>query len=392
MRAHTTSRGEVRSMRGLEMAVAAPHMDPATMEAAAAAISAMGPGASKAARVLASRPDLAGAARTVLASSSDRDVRRSIVPGSTDRNLVVQAVRSSDPSMRASAARNPAADADMLAELLKDEEREVRLRAACNPSTPEDERKGALGTPRKVSRLIPSSTQPDLRAAQAGALALANPWMCLSSEGMPDPVLRALASIPGCPVEVLESQRGRWAAADLHPTMHGLDIASMTLEELSTSAAAASHVEMLGREGMTVQHAGAALREKKVLLQDGALLPQALHSSAPASMRAQPGVVRPEAHVLGAVLGKVGSGALLHAGDVPVMSRERIESVAWVDAYAGHLLGMLSGSDPSQKIEDAQRASTILGSEASSWTVFARLVEGSSDLKLVAELAEAAAA
>jgi hypothetical protein len=297
-------------------------------------------------------------------------------------------------------AWNPATSAENLTALACAQDGAVRLRALCNPSTPEDVRRSVLADPKVADRLTRRRSPLGAQVVRAGVLARTNSYLAEGDAWRThSPALqRAIATLPGAPKELLESSQARyWPSAATHPSRRkgglSLPVGVASVAELVESASGAAHFAALERADFTLEHARRILQGHWLGRRH----------------------IDPEPHVIAEIVGRFGaavfvpdepvSGRVAEAGDVRWLAKHavgpyagtRIATAAWAAPEAWDLLTLFAAWNgggamaAAHALQDGQRAAEALGGDRDGWELFLKLDSaiGSSDVG-AHELAELA--
>lgn len=268
------------------------------------------------------RDDLdAELAKEHLASSS-RTLRKNVLANISDTNVLAAEAAELERAGKArdleAIASNPNTPPEILTELARSTKSSIKLRALCNPSTPEGSRKEALSDPKVAAHLVRRRSPLGAQVVRAGQLTMNNRWLLRHARKQDLSILRGLTGLPECPRTVLTAAgTSRWASSALHPRLFGAGPETMDCDELAEHPSAAAHIALIAREECTPKHAARLLAGYK--LRSGRRIDA-------------------EPHVLAAALKRF-RGSMIQATDrIAPLAGTRIETTRWANQHAGDLL------------------------------------------------------
>jgi hypothetical protein len=251
------------------------------------------------------------------------------------------------------AAANPLTPADSLAAILSGPRsiarRGVTLRALCNPSSPEPDRRKHM-EPEWVHALTRSHGNASQTLTQAFELVENNPWLAHTPERWSIAVRRAITCRPQMTAE--QAQRittagfHRWESLTRHPVHTGVDVHSMSTPELV----------MVGGPATDLM----ALRRADVSEQD-------VHV-----MMCNPERPAPEPFVIARAMRSFGFSAL--ASSSLFFSGTRLAAATWCEPRLGWIYVYVSGLQ--SHIEQGSAIMEILGEDEQAWGSFLSLLRG----------------
>jgi hypothetical protein len=276
-------------------------------------------------------------------------------------------------------AWNPRTDAENLTRLARHHDNAVKLRALCNPATPEKVRRSELADPKVAHRVTDRRSLPGAQVVRAGVLVRTNSWLAEGDrwrEQAPA-IRRAITTLPDAPAAMLASSQARdWPSAQYHPARHATGARNRSVDELVEDVSVAAHFAALDREDFTVEH---ARRIKSHWLER----PRA----------------HPEPHLIAEVVGRY--GAALFVPDEPVVQAParasdeglgwggkehfgpyagtRIATTSWAAPEAWHILNLFAAWDAdnaraaARALQDGRTAAETLGGDRGAWEVFLKL-------------------
>lgn len=201
--------------------------------------------------ILAARPDLDPDNAALLSESSNIKVRRRALTKVSDVSLLHKALDSSLYS--ANVATNVHTPAGILDHLLRNGTHFAQIRAACNPSTPEESRKEVLKDDKLVERLVYVGTPIGSRVVRSHELVNNNTWLLNSSDfdKYDFNIKRAIIGNYRTPVETIahaiKSLRSPnvWSSLANHPYRKDLDFASQPFDDLAKTGCASADLYLL---------------------------------------------------------------------------------------------------------------------------------------------------
>lgn len=370
-------------MEAMIAAVAAAGLPPAGQQAAAEK-TLNAPSPVRWASVLSARVDLTEQAAGILSAHPSMRIRWNATasgPGAEGRTLDLNGM----PAWKAGAyAANRRSDPEALTILAGHRNREVVLRAMCNPSTPIDVRQNVLTTAGLAEHLVARVSPLGAQVVRAGELTSNNRWMLhagtRSGAGWGPAVLRGLTCLPECPASFIE-QPGTaryvhmWVSAATHPVRHGQDVRSMTDDQLAASPSGAAHAELLSRDSCTAAHAARMLQGHQL----------------PSGRR-----VDMEPHLIAAAYRRFASDIHLHGRTPSDLAGTRIDTAGWAEPLAGELLRVAEHRvDLAGGLTEAGKAFDIIGQaggDVEIWRTFLEMADRLSTADRLTEAAELAAA
>lgn len=332
------------------------------------------------AQALASRGDLDGEAAQMLSSCESPS------PSKSGRLRMLAARRAYDPDSLSAreclfvlegVAWNRRTSCGILSELARHRVPSIRVRALCNPSTPEDVRRAELSDSRMVHRILVGSGSLSMQLVRAGVLARANPWLAEGERWRvySNAVQRGISTLPCAPPALLADDRSRsWPSAATHHRLHS-GPRDLSTGQLVGETSGAAHFEALDRPDFNVSHARKVMQGHWKVIRH----------------------VDPEPHVISEIVERY--GAEVFVPDVPVSgsvateadvrwivrhafgpySARRIAAASWSAPESQYLLAIFASERtgsilaPASCLQDAQRAAHILGGDKNSWGSFLRL-------------------
>jgi hypothetical protein len=320
-------------------------------------------------KILAGRRDTEQGLLVRLAHSGEANVRSRALRHLTDPD-VLQAAATHGARDAESVAANPAADPQWLGATLRTHGSDrVRLNAACNPTTPEEARRGVLDDADLVGRLTYVVTPTGGRVVRTHQLVANNRWLADERAlRYSRDVQRAACAMPDVARAVLDANRPSahmWSGFPLHPQLNPCNLESSDVGRLIALGSPAVDLHLLGREDVTALDAAGLIRAPHV------------------NRRAEP----PEPHIVARLVARYGAGVRLAAGaEGHIMAGTRIASAAWAEPIVAEL-----AHAKYQTLWHANVAAKLLGDNADAWDVFCVIAHTrESDLVGAAETALAA--
>jgi hypothetical protein len=323
---------------------------PALGRAGAQALAHVGGNAVR--KILAGRRDTDQSLLTKLADSGSPNVRARALRHLTDPDIL-QAAAGRGPRDAEMVAANPAADPQWLGTTLRTPGSDrCRLNAACNPTTPEADRRDVLDDADLVGRLTYVTTPTGGRVVRTHQLVANNRWLAeeralrYSRE-----VQRAVCAMPDVARAVLDANRSRahlWSGYALHPQLNPCDLDSSDVSRLVALGSPAVDLYLLERGDVSALDAAGLIRAPHV------------------NRRAEP----PEPHIVARLVARYGTGIRLAAGAAGhIMAGTRIASAAWAEPLVADL-----AQAKYQTLWHADVAAELLGDNTDAWDVFCVIV------------------
>ena len=324
--------------------------------------------------ILAARPDLDPENAALLSKSSNIKVRRRALTKVSDVSLLRKALDSSYYS--ASVASNTHTPAEILDYLLRNGTHFAQIRAACNPSTPEESRKEVLKDDKLVTKLVYVGTPIASRVVRSHELVNNNTWLLnsLDFDKYDLNIKRAIIGNYRTSVETVnhavKSLRSpnNWSSLANHPYRKGLDFASQPFDNLAKTGCAAADLYLLEHPMLDVDTAS-------LIVNSGFSYKYSIN---PPHSR-----VSPEPHIVALLAKRFGN--LCFKGSEPLdggLAVTRISSAAWKEPCVHYYMNV-TNPDP---LEVAGVLDT-LGTNEALWDTFVALsVDWKESLTQLAEV------
>lgn len=309
--------------------------------------------------LLAARPDLDPVNAAILSEYPDVAVRRRALTKVTDAVILQKYASSQVYSV--SVANNTNAPAGILDDLLRNGTHNAQIRAACNPSTPQESRKEVLADEKLVEKLVYVGTPIGLRVMRSHDLVNNNTWLLddLSFDRYDLNIKRAIIgnykTSQDTIAHAVKTMRSpnMWTSLARHPYRKGLDFASQSLADLVQVGSASTDLYLL-------EHPMLDLHTARMILNS-----RGLHRLHPLGGFDRD--VYPEPHIV-ALLAKR-FGVRCFEGFVPYnLAVTRVTSAAWKEPCVyDYVNACIADYRPLEEVANALGMDTVL------WNTFISL-------------------